>query len=280
MTVDKKCCLLLQDFEIAGSQTGGAGALDSPLGTVHSWDSHANYRLRLDASPPVPLFSGVIVYCDHTHLLTSIGFIRLLLVVTSIACLGCLCSSGTVQVGLFMLPLAGRIRLMMFITIFSLLITSLLLFLDISHTIYLFPFNWGKLNAYLYVGIGLMYFISSTLIFHMVFLSDAFSWVPRWTKEHLLITGCLGFICCLESVIMSFIHKYQCRTYDPVVEDPPFTLQERANSPTNNTADNAQSPLVIYCPPAIPSTSRQNPSWTLDDVQPCSSRCTNPHRLA
>lgn len=81
MTVDKKCCLLLQDFEIAGSQTGGAGALDSPLGTVHSWDSHANYRLRLDASPPVPLFSGVIVYCDHTHLLTSIGFIRLLLVV-------------------------------------------------------------------------------------------------------------------------------------------------------------------------------------------------------
>lgn len=82
MSLDKKCCLLLQDFEIAGSQTGGAGALDSPLGTVHSWDSHANYRLRLDASPPIPLFPGVVIYCDHTHFCTSIGLLRLLLVVS------------------------------------------------------------------------------------------------------------------------------------------------------------------------------------------------------
>lgn len=63
---------------------------------------------------------------------------------TAIACLACLCTSGTVQVGLFMLPLVGRIRLMMFVTLLSVFVTCLLLFLDISHTVYLFPFNWGK----------------------------------------------------------------------------------------------------------------------------------------
>lgn len=46
--------------------------------------------------------------------------------------------------GLFMLPLVGRIRLMMFVTLLSVFVTCLLLFLDISHTVYLFPFNWGK----------------------------------------------------------------------------------------------------------------------------------------
>lgn len=44
-----------------------------------------------------------------------------------------------------MLPLAGRIRFMMFASLLSLLVTCLLLFLDISHVIYLFPFNWGKI---------------------------------------------------------------------------------------------------------------------------------------
>lgn len=64
--------------------------------------------------------------------------------ITTVACLTCLCTSGTVKVGLFMLPLVGRLRLMMFVTLLSLFVTSLLLFLDISHIVYLFPFNWGK----------------------------------------------------------------------------------------------------------------------------------------
>jgi hypothetical protein len=43
-----------------------------------------------------------------------------------------------------MLPLIGRLRLMMFVTVFSLLVTCLFIFLDISHIVYFFPFNWGK----------------------------------------------------------------------------------------------------------------------------------------
>lgn len=73
--------------------------------------------------------------------------------VTTIACLACLCTSGTVKIGLFMLPLVGRIRFMMFVNLISIFVTCLLLFLDISHIVYLFPFNWGKVVSNKYINL-------------------------------------------------------------------------------------------------------------------------------
>lgn len=89
---------VLQDFEIAGSRTGalssaecaGGCECESPLGTVNSWDSHSHYRRR-PASPDLSLYSGVILYCDHSHFRSPTGFFRLLLLVSirylSTACL-------------------------------------------------------------------------------------------------------------------------------------------------------------------------------------------------
>lgn len=76
----------IQDFEIAGSQTGVATAAEndceSPAVTVRSWDSHANYHHQLPgSSPTASLFSGVILYCDESHLKSSTGVVRVLLVV-------------------------------------------------------------------------------------------------------------------------------------------------------------------------------------------------------
>ncbi|RZC35748.1 uncharacterized protein BDFB_009856, partial [Asbolus verrucosus] len=304
---------VLQDFEIAGSRTGALSAdcaggceCESPLGTVNSWDSHSHYRRRV-ASPDLSLYSGVIVYCDHTHLKTPTGFVRLLLLVTTIACLTCLCTSGTVKVGLFMLPLVGRLRLMMFVSLLSLFVTCLLLFLDISHIVYLFPFNWGKVNAYFYVSLSVLFLIASSLIFHTIFLSEAFYWVPKWTHHQLLITGfsilvswfyesgtarlrvgvvlqCLGYLCCFQSAILSLIQKCTIGHYQPVAEDPSLNLQERhtslQNSPehkANQTTHNYK-PIVNY--PVVASTSRQEASNYLDDVQPCSSKSSDPYRVA
>ncbi|XP_063922132.1 uncharacterized protein LOC135136664 isoform X2 [Zophobas morio] len=280
----------IQDFEIAGSRTGALSAdcaggceCESPLGTVNSWDSHSHYRRRV-ASPDLSLYSGVIVYCDHTHLKTPTGFVRLLLLVTTIACLTCLCTSGTVKVGLFMLPLVGRLRLMMFVSLLSLFVTCLLLFLDISHIVYLFPFNWGKVNAYFYVSLSVLFLIASSLIFHTIFLSEAFYWVPKWTHHQLLITGCLGYLCCFQSAILSLIQKCTIGHYQPVAEDPSLNLQERQtslqNSPehkANQTTHNYK-PIVNY--PVVASTSRQEASSYLDDVQPCSSKSSDPYRVA
>lgn len=79
---------VLQDFEIAGSRTGalstdcaGGCECETPIGTINSWDSHSHYRHRA-ASPDLSLYSGVIVYCDHTHLRTPTGLVRVLLVVS------------------------------------------------------------------------------------------------------------------------------------------------------------------------------------------------------
>ncbi|KAK9877529.1 hypothetical protein WA026_018636 [Henosepilachna vigintioctopunctata] len=284
---------VLQDFEIAGSRTGalssadcpGGCDCDSPLDTVNSWDSHSHYRRRA-ASPDISLYSGVIIYCDHTHLKTPTGFMRVILLVTTISCLICLCTSGTVKVGLFMLPLVGRIRFMMFVTLLSLFATCLLLFLDISHVIYLFPFNWGKVNAYLYVCLSVSFLIASSLIFHAIFLTDDFSWVPKWTHQQLLVTGCLGYISCIESALLALIQKCTNGPYEPVAEDPSMNLQERQISlqyspihhRSNQTTHNYKP--VMNHPMTVPSTSRQDTYNYLEDVQPCSSKCGAVYRTA
>lgn len=85
----------IQDFEIAGSQTGGTGGggrttssvaeLETPGEcTIHSWDSHANYKHHIHGSSPTQsVFSGVIIYWDDSQIRSTSGIIRLLLVVMS-----------------------------------------------------------------------------------------------------------------------------------------------------------------------------------------------------
>lgn len=234
--LEPACCQLedVQDFEIAGSRAGELSlSLESPLGTVTSWDSHIHYRHRIGQTP-VPW--GVALHCDSQHLKTPTGIVRILLVVSicckfciyfcefflkinslqlsSAACLACECSAGTVQVGLFLLPLIGRLRLMVFCALFSLLITCLMLFLDISHIALMFPFNWGKVvsifpqprhlvcpwpkylpqNAYLYLSVGLIFIVGASLLLHMVLYAESFMWVPRHTKDTLFISAVIKII--------------------------------------------------------------------------------------
>ncbi|XP_067003159.1 uncharacterized protein [Anabrus simplex] len=278
----------IQDFEIAGSQTGITGVADceSPAVTVRSWDSHANYRNQLpDSSPTGSLFSGVILYCDETHLKSSTGVIRVLLVISSVACLACLCSSGTVKVGLFMLPLIGRLRLMMFVTVFSLLVTCLFIFLDISHIVYFFPFNWGKVNALFYVSVSVLYVISSSLIIHLIHVyHEYYSWVPKWTREQLLVTGVLGYLCAVEALLLSVITRCSSVQYSPVDEDPSqMTLQERRDrdpSPSPSPSPRLQVPPARHQQQWVAVASTSAPSWPVDDVQPCSSKYPDPYTVA
>jgi len=98
--------------------------------------------------------------------------------ISSVACLACLCSSGTVKVGLFMLPLIGRLRLMMFVTVFSLLVTCLFIFLDISHIVYFFPFNWGKLVSGMVLFCWLVSLLLKLLVLCNISLKGlAMSWM-------------------------------------------------------------------------------------------------------
>ncbi|XP_055387886.1 uncharacterized protein LOC129616310 isoform X2 [Condylostylus longicornis] len=216
--LEPACCQLddVQDFEIAGSRAGEFSiTLDSPVGTCTSWDSHAQYKYKCNENQTT---WGVPLHCDGSHLKTSTGIVRFLLVLSSAACLLCECSAGTLQVGIFLLPLIGRLRLMVFCALFSILFTCLLLFLDISHIGLMFPFNWAKVNTWMFLGIGLMFILSSSLICHTVFLAEAFLWVPKHTKDILFISAILGYLCAIEAFILCGISIWP-PPYKPVVDD-------------------------------------------------------------
>ncbi|XP_011166017.1 uncharacterized protein LOC105200243 isoform X2 [Solenopsis invicta] len=216
----------IQDFEIAGSRTGGrissqSSDLDSPgvNSTVHSWDSHANYhghygnsdhRLGSSNAMPWSRASHVVIYCDiQGHLKTPTGVVRLLLLISSAACLATLCSSGTAKVSIFMLPLADRLRFMIFVAVFCFLVTAALLFLDISHVIYILPLNWTKLNAIVFTGIGLSYAASSVLLACTVWEYHSGRWAPRRTRSQLTAAAAVGLFCALLAFLLSWIH---CRS--------------------------------------------------------------------
>lgn len=72
----------VQDFEIAGSradQLSLATELESPLGTVASWDSHIHYRQHMNQTP---LPWGVALHCHAKHFKSRTGIVRILLVVS------------------------------------------------------------------------------------------------------------------------------------------------------------------------------------------------------
>lgn len=139
--------------------------------------------------------------------------------ISSILCLAFECSAGTVQVGLFLLPLIGRLRLMIFCALFSLLVTCLLLFLDISHIALMFPFNWSRVNALLYLCVGVLFLASSSLILHMVMFAEAFAWVPRHTKDTLFVSALFGYGCALEAFVLSAVALCCSAKYLQVPED-------------------------------------------------------------
>ena len=65
--------------------------------------------------------------------------------VTSIACLSVVATSGTAKLGLFALPQFPRLRIMMFVCIFTALFTLFVLFLHISHLGAIMPFDTGRM---------------------------------------------------------------------------------------------------------------------------------------
>lgn len=95
---------------------------------------------------------------------------------------------------------------------------------------------------------------------------------------------CLGYLCCFQAAILSLIQKCTTGQYEPVAEDPSMNLQERQTSLPNSPEHKANQTTHNYKPiinyPVVPSTSRQDASNYLDDVQPCSSKSSDPYRVA
>ena len=88
-------------------------------------------------------------------------------------------------------------------------------------------------NAWLYLTIGLLFILGSSLIIHMVFFAEEFSWVAKYTKDTLFVSAVsqttflfksnvnsistfidqiIGYCCALEAFILAILAFYPtCR---------------------------------------------------------------------
>lgn len=57
-------------------------------------------------------------------------------------------------------------------------------------------------NAWMYLTIGLIFIVGSSLLMHMVFFAEEFMWVPRHTKDTLFISA--------VSYLLLFMLMYSC----------------------------------------------------------------------
>ncbi|KAK4308458.1 hypothetical protein Pmani_019826 [Petrolisthes manimaculis] len=123
-----------------------------------SWDSHAGRNPDDDDDDPDPSpdqFSPtptrarptptLTLAWDDSHLKTSVGIFRLLLVVVSVITMTCACTVGTARLSIFVLPGAWRLRVVVFTAVFTILTTTILLLLHLSSLVHSLTLRWDKL---------------------------------------------------------------------------------------------------------------------------------------
>ncbi|KAF2349963.1 hypothetical protein FHG87_019281, partial [Trinorchestia longiramus] len=214
--------LLSRDFETLSRS-------DSRL----SWDSHAGRQPEDDDSDPCPSPGAeflsrnsahpvptITVAWDDSHLKTSVGIFRLLLVVLSIITMTCACTVGTARLSLFVLPGGWRVRGMMFTTLFTILTTTVLLLLHVSSVVYSMAIRWDRLVTGVYAFCCLSFLLSSSLLLHLLHLyHTSYQWIPAWTKQQLLTTSLCGCACGVVSLVLAVISGYGWPRYGRVLSE-------------------------------------------------------------
>jgi hypothetical protein len=60
---------------------------------------------------------------------------------------------------------------------------------NMTRSVLTFP-NTLLQNALFYVGVSVLYVIGSSLVIHLIHMyHESYSWVPKWTRDQLLVTG-------------------------------------------------------------------------------------------
>ncbi|XP_018015158.1 uncharacterized protein LOC108672052 isoform X2 [Hyalella azteca] len=214
--------LLSRDFETLSRS-------DSRL----SWDSHAGRQPEDDDSDPCASPGGefssrnfprpvptITIAWDDSHLKTSVGIFRLLLVVLSVVTMTCACTVGTSRLSLFVLPGGWRVRVMLFTSVFTILTTTVLLLLHVSSIVYSMAIRWDRLVTGVYAFCCLSFLCSSSLLLHLLHLyHTSYQWIPAWTKQQLLTTSLCGCASGVVSLVLAVISGYGWPRYGRVLSE-------------------------------------------------------------
>ncbi|XP_066947781.1 uncharacterized protein [Macrobrachium rosenbergii] len=207
---------LPHDIELLSHDFDSISRSDSRL----SWDSHAGRQPEDDEDDPDPS-SGenspepqrnrrptptITIAWDDSHLKTSVGIFRLLLVVVSVITMTCACTVGTARLSIFVLPGAWRLRVVVFTAVFTILTTTILLLLHLSSLVHSLTLRWDKLVTVIYVFVCVCYLVSASLLLHLLHLyHTTYPWIPAWTKQQLLTTSLCGCACGVVSLVLAVI---------------------------------------------------------------------------
>ncbi|GBP90281.1 hypothetical protein EVAR_61359_1 [Eumeta japonica] len=244
------CCAEdIQDFEIAGSATGGGGAGGtgaggrSPAGTEHSWDSHAHYR----RAPPPPPVALAPIYCRLRHLLTLNGSLTFLIILW---CGGaCACVWAGVGLRAWRVPLAARVRLLHLAALTSFFLHVLLLTLHVTQLVVLLPFRWRAVSAGAALYSSGMLCVGGALVLHAVLVAPEYRWAPANVAQPLLAAAgsalagaALSTLAAVAAVIAAWASR------------------RPMHAPPSATARSSTGSLrAAYRAVPQPSTSRDNP---------------------
>jgi len=242
-----------QEFDIDGSQLGGLDILptsapSSPCArppspgaiSSRSWDSHTHYQQFKE--PPddygwggggapghiIRPLQAAVCYCDISVLRTPRTLLRVLVLVTSVACLSSLLTSGTAKLGVSALPHFPKLRLIIFVSLASALFSLLVVFLNISHLHALLPMDYAKMQTVIYLLVAVGYLAASSMVLSVLvtYSETQYSWLPSSTKHHLIATTVLGYICGLQTLVCS-CQAARNKQYDKMEESSTnFTLHE------------------------------------------------------
>lgn len=114
-------------------------------------------------------------------------------------------------------------------------------------------FDFEFQNAWLYLTIGLLFILGSSLLVHMVFFADEFIWVPKHTKDSLFVSAVstkistlvywlrdsfisllqiFGYICALEAFLLAILSHCPSLRYRNI--DEFSDLHDRELSPLSS----------------------------------------------
>lgn len=93
----------------------------------------------------------------------------------------------------------------------------------------------------------------------------------------------MGYLCGVESILISLVTKCHRVQYCPVNEDSSqMMLQDAIQSETKVRKPPAVKQQRRALPKPIPTSAKSTPgnSWPIDDVQPCTSKSLDPYTVA
>jgi uncharacterized membrane protein len=156
--------------------------------------------------------------------------------VVQVCCLICLIflmSSGTDDADYLLLPVAGRLRLLVFACVVGFLLSILMTALRVTKTIHILPINWNLFDLIVYSFVSALFLVSSSLVANAICVHKKTQGqpLPQWSTQQLTGSVVFGFVCTLVFAITAGL-GFRQRFYNVRQRIQKFQLSQQSSNST------------------------------------------------